>query len=118
MILLGKRLKELRENAGLTQRELGEKVNVTKVSICCYEKGARSPSLDTLIDLANVFNVNADYLLGNDVYVVREGVESYGTKISKEEMEFIQIIKKNEKLHDMLLKDPKRFIELMDKKLK
>lgn len=118
MILLGKRLKELRRIAGLTQRELGEKINVTKVSICCYEKGTRLPSLDTLIDISNVFNVNIDYLLGNDVYVVSEDTESYGTKISKEEMDFIQIIKKNERLHNMLLKDPKRFVELLDKKLK
>ena len=50
-MLLSKRLKELRINSGLTQRELGERVNVTKVSICCYENGTRTPTLDTLIVL-------------------------------------------------------------------
>ena len=44
-MLLSKRLKELRMESGLTQRELGERVNVTKVSICCYENGTRVPTL-------------------------------------------------------------------------
>ena len=43
MLLFGSRLKKLRQKAGMTQSELGEKVNVTKVSICCYEKGTRTP---------------------------------------------------------------------------
>ena len=49
MILFSKRLKELRQKAGLTQSELGKMVGVTKVSICCYENGTRTPTLDTLV---------------------------------------------------------------------
>ena len=58
MLLFGKRLKELRLAAGLTQQQLGDMINVTKVSICCYEKGTSTPTLDTLIDLANTFHVD------------------------------------------------------------
>ena len=65
-MLLSKRLKELRIANGLTQRELGERVNVTKVSICCYENGTRVPTLDTLTKLGKVLDVDVDYLLGYD----------------------------------------------------
>lgn len=63
-MLLGERLKELRLESNLTQEELGKKVYVTKVSICCYEQGTRIPGLEILIDLANVFEVSLDYLVG------------------------------------------------------
>ena len=117
MTLIGKRIKELRKKFGLTQVELGKKLNVTKVSVCCYELGTRTPSLDTLIDLSNVFNVNLDYLIGNDIYVISDQTEEYGFKISKEELEFIKTVRKYDKLYDKLIDDPKRFAELLNKKL-
>lgn len=117
MALIGKRLKELRKKSGMTQYQLGKMINVTKVSICCYEKGTRTPSLETLIDLSNIFNVNIDYLLGNDIYTVSESNEEYGIKVAEEELDFIQILRNNSKLHDMMVKDPKRFVDLISKKL-
>jgi transcriptional regulator with XRE-family HTH domain len=60
-------LKQLRKEKGLKQKELGDLVHVTKVSICCYEKGTRTPNLDTFVELLNVFNVSADYLLNREV---------------------------------------------------
>ena len=53
MILFAKRLKEKRKEMGFTQKQLGEMIGVTKVSICCYENGTRTPTLDTLIDFKN-----------------------------------------------------------------
>ena len=72
-MLLSKRLKELRMESGLTQRELGERVNVTKVSICCYENGTRVPTLDTLTKLGETLDVDVDYLLGYDKPVKVKG---------------------------------------------
>ena len=40
-MLLAKRIKELRKEKDLTQEDLGKLINVTKVSICCYENGTR-----------------------------------------------------------------------------
>lgn len=60
----GDRLKKLRTNKKMTQSELGEKVNVTKVSISGYENSNRSPDTDTLQKLADFFDVSTDYLLG------------------------------------------------------
>ncbi len=60
----GERLKQLRKERQLTQTELGDKINVTKVSISGYENGNRSPDTDTLQRLADFFGVSTDYLLG------------------------------------------------------
>ena len=56
--------KELREEKGLTQAQLAEKINRTKTVISKYESNTQSPTLETLIDLAVIFNVSLDYLAG------------------------------------------------------
>jgi len=62
---LAKRLKELRGRK-FTQKELAEKINVSKDSIYNWEKGRSEPSLDDLIRLATVLDVTIDYLVGKD----------------------------------------------------
>lgn len=116
MLLFGKRLKELRLAAGLTQQQLGDMINVTKVSICCYEKGTRTPTLDTLIDLANTFHVDYSYFLGGDTYVVAEEQPEYGLSMAKEEIEFIEELRKHIDLYRRFMSDPKRAIKLIEKK--
>ncbi len=64
MVDFGNKLKELRIQAGLTQKQLGEKIQVTKSVISYYELQERYPSPETLIKLAKVFHVSTDFLLG------------------------------------------------------
>lgn len=65
MILLGKRIKELRNKYKLTQTELAQRVGVTKSTIAAYENDSRQPSYTVLIKMANVFKVSIDSLLLN-----------------------------------------------------
>lgn len=58
------RIKELREELGLSQLDFAKKINLTQQSISLYEKGEREPSLDVLKSIADFFNVSTDYLLG------------------------------------------------------
>ena len=60
----GARLKELRIQAGLTQKQLGELIGVTKSVVSFYELRERTPSPEVLIKMASVFHVSSDYLLG------------------------------------------------------
>ena len=60
----GTRLKELRQHAGLTQKQLSEQIGVTKSVISFYELRERAPSPEILIKLASVFHISSDYLLG------------------------------------------------------
>lgn len=64
MLSLGERLANLRENLGLTQKELAAKLNVGRSTISGYEKGTTQPSYDVLIKLADFFDVSLDYLFG------------------------------------------------------
>lgn len=118
MNILGQRLKNLRNERKMTQSELGKLINVTKVSICCYEKGVRLPSLETLNDLSEVFKVSIDYLLGGDYYVVADNDIEYDIRISKEEILFIKELRKYTDLHKSIISDPKRIAELVSKRLK
>jgi transcriptional regulator with XRE-family HTH domain len=116
-MLNGNRLKNLRKAKGLSQDELGKLLNVTKVSICCYEREKRTPNLETFEDIMKTFNVTADYLLGNDIKVVKEDDEKYTAYFSKEDIELLNEIKSNRNLYNKLLENPKRLVELIAKKL-
>lgn len=120
MTLIGQRIKGLRKNSKLTQEDLGKILNVTKVSVCCYEKGTRTPALDTLIDLSNIFHVSLDYFVGNDMFVIVEDKEDYSIKMAKEEIAIIEELRNpsNNELYEKLINDPKRTIELINKKLR
>lgn len=63
-IILGKRLKELREEKGLTQKELAQALHLHSVTYLHYEKAQREPPLSVLVDMALFFDVSVDYLLG------------------------------------------------------
>ena len=114
----GKRLKELRKNKGLNQTELGDILGVSKSSICCYENGTRTPTIETIIDLMHLFGVSADYLLGADNLIkVVEDEEVKYTTLSKEELMFLEELKKNKFVYDILIDDPKRGAELIKNKI-
>lgn len=60
----GNKLKQLRKDAGLTQVQLANKLGLTKSVISFYELQERAPSPDVLIQLAQIFHVSTDFLLG------------------------------------------------------
>lgn len=64
---LGKRIRQERILAGMTQEQLAEAVNVSSTYIGYIERGERSVTLDKLIQLANVFHVSVDFLLQDSV---------------------------------------------------
>lgn len=59
-----KRLVELMENANMTQIELAQKIGTTNVTISRYISGERCPRIEIIAQIAKVFNVSIDYLLG------------------------------------------------------
>ena len=62
----GPRLKELRENKNLTQKEVAHLVGVSRTSINNYESGDQNPMLDTLVRMVKVYGTSTDYILGLD----------------------------------------------------
>lgn len=66
VIGLDMRLKKLRESKGWTQAELGKRMGITRASVNAWEMGISNPSTDYLVELAKIFHVSSDYLLGLD----------------------------------------------------
>lgn len=64
MVDFGNTLKMLRIRENLTQAQLAKKLCLTKSVISAYETGLRLPSYNVLINIAKIFNVSTDYLLG------------------------------------------------------
>lgn len=57
------RIKFLREENGLTQQDLAERLGGAKSTVAMYEKGDRKPSLEVLVKLSEIFNCTIDYIL-------------------------------------------------------
>lgn len=60
------KLQELRIQAGLTQRELAEKIGVKNYTVANWEQNRTEPSIKDLVDLADFFEVSIDYLIGRE----------------------------------------------------
>ena len=64
MELFAGRLKELRNEHGVSQQDVGKLLNVSKMAISHWEKGHSEPSIAQLIMLSDYFDVSIDYLVG------------------------------------------------------
>lgn len=64
MIEFSKRLKELRLDGGFTQQSIADELGIKQQSYARYELGNGEPSLQTLVKIAEIFDVSTDYLLG------------------------------------------------------
>ena len=62
--MFSKRLRILRENKGYNQEKLANMCGLSTSTIGMYEQGRRQPDNDTLVKLADIFDVSIDYLLG------------------------------------------------------
>lgn len=60
------RLRELRKQRKVSQKELADYLNITQVQISKYELGKNEPDLETISKIATFFNVTIDYILGKD----------------------------------------------------
>ena len=61
--MLANQIINLRKQAGMSQLQLAQKLNVGPSAIGMYEQGRRTPALDILIQMAKLFGVSLDYLV-------------------------------------------------------
>lgn len=62
--MFGERLKELREEKGMSQQDLAYFLNISRSSVSAYENNTNYPDPQILVKLADLFDVSLDYLLG------------------------------------------------------
>lgn len=95
--MLGERLQEIRKDHGLSQQELADKLNVSIHTISSYERDRSAPDDDVKIEIAKLFNISLDYLLGlvDESYSFERGEnsillpEGFGEREKVELREFI-----------------------------
>lgn len=73
--MIGRRIKELRGNCGITQEELGKIIGVSTSMVGMYETEARNPSYEVLLRISEHFNVSTDYILGKTSFKYSEDEE-------------------------------------------
>ncbi len=64
MVNMGKKLRALRLENKLTQKQVANRIGLAISAVSSYESGARYPSYEALIKLSRIFHVSTDYLLG------------------------------------------------------
>ncbi len=98
--MIGKQLKELREQRHLTQLELAQSLRITRSALSLYELDKRDPDTTLLTQIADFFNVSTDYLLGRN-------------KTSENKAKVSPSFEDIELLNDESKKDLKKYIELL-----
>lgn len=81
--MIAERIKLLRENKGLSQKALADKLGITRSSVNAWEQGISVPSTQYIVELATLFEVSTDYLLNfkNDKAINIEGLDDKEIKI-------------------------------------
>lgn len=117
-MIIGDKIKRARKAKGMSQEELGDILGVSKVSICGYEMGTRTPTMEKFIKLVDILDLSTDVILGRDLNVICEETEPYTVRIAKVDLEIIKELRKHPLLYNKICSDPKRTIELMNRKIK
>lgn len=92
----GSFIKELRKKSNLTQKELGEKLNVTDKAVSKWERGLSFPDITIINDLAKVFNITATEILNSKLDNNDKPKEENEEEIKKRVNEAINKYKKIE----------------------
>lgn len=112
-MVIGTRIKLLREKAGISQEKLGETLNLSKTTISHYENETRTPSIETLIDMANYFEVELNYILGISNVITSN---KKTLLVSDEEIEFILQIRRLS-IYNRVVSNPKKYAKLVESRL-
>lgn len=72
--MLSSRLNYIRKRKGFTAQQVADYLNINIRSYRAYESADRSPNLDTLVKIADLFDISIDYLLGRDDFLKSHGV--------------------------------------------
>lgn len=95
-MIMGKKIKNVRDEAGLTMDEFGKYFGVGRVTVSRWEKGKKSPDLDTMIKISEKFEKPIDFFIKED-FPSKELLDSLGYNVGfkKGYQEAIEDVKEN-----------------------
>ena len=111
-------VKQRRKELGMSQADLASKVGISKVAVCWYENGDRTPTFDNFIKLSEVLDVSLNALAGREVRVVSSENEGYCVTLPKQKLAILEEIEKYPRVYKQLYKDPVRACKLIDKRMR
>ena len=96
--------KQLRTENNLTAKELSSRLGFSKNIIYAWERGRAEPSYTTLLQIAKIFNVSVDYLLGNeDDFGNVVAKTNNGAELSPAEWDFVRKMRSLDPRHVKVL---------------
>jgi len=101
--MFGFRIKALREEKNLTQKEMSEKIGININTLASYEKGTREPGFETLRLLSVFFECTTDYLLGVSEIPNKFELEKVNTSIESVDQMMTGIISRNIRFTDEIV---------------
>jgi len=116
----GEKLKKLRNELGITQKELASKIEVSRTTIAGYETEGKMPPYNTLFKIAKTLNCSLDFLLGyaeeessnNGVQQISPKLKASYEKLSKRE-DLQLLFKETEDLNPDSIKRIVKIIDLI-----
>lgn len=97
-ILLGKRIKQLRQSFNFTQFVLGEKIDINQRQVAQIESGNSFPSLSTLVKLAKVYNCEIKDLFNynhlEEEKTIKENIKNIISNLDKKDTQLLYAIAK------------------------
>lgn len=85
-----KNLRWAREQKGLSQKDVAEKIGVAKSTYSLYESGSREPNVQTIKKIADVLGVSADELLGINIEPTTIAAHFDGSEYTEEQLDRIK----------------------------
>jgi transcriptional regulator with XRE-family HTH domain len=106
---LKENIRTLRKQRGWTQAELAKKLKIKQYNVSDYEIGRIEPNVNTLIKLANAFDVSLDYLVGRNEEDLEPGdINQFINPISDP-----QIIRFNEAIKQLRPEEKRKMLEML-----
>lgn len=108
---VGTKIKEVREERGMTQKELALAIPITEACLCRYEQNERLPKLDILIKISDIFKLPIDYFLGRAYNENKTNLED--KQLTRDELmaKLLTTIFKLERNEDLI--DTRKYAELL-----
>ena len=94
---IGDSLKKFRNEAGLTQEEVAQKLGILQQTWYKYESGKNMPSVVFIVNLADAFHVSTDYLLGRTDKPAPEVVVPVDDEVTKAAIALVSALRRESK---------------------
>ena len=91
------RIKEIRLQNGISQKQLALAIGVAQNTLSQYENGKRAPDFDTMARMSDYFHVSVDYLLGRDEEKLPTVISEEQDSIDEELMKYVRLMTPDQK---------------------